>query len=178
MRAGWLLALAGCTTWRQESSTVAVTALVDDQFRGAEVSAAYQGNGIGFSVSASGQFLERDELLFALHRRDFGAGAELGMSISPIGLLASDDRLTRWFDLGVAGSAGGGLIYPSRLTTYGQVWGDLWMAVGLAPGTRHPTLIVSMRRLAVSEWDNATVFTVSLAFTRRFENGSFNFGLH
>jgi hypothetical protein len=163
-----LVTLTACGAWRQEYVRAAPAVLVDDSgVRGGDVRGTASMNGIGVSADLDGQVLEREEPALALHRRDFGAGLGLGVTVSPLGLLASNDRFTRWFDLGVAGSIGGGLVHAGRLTTYGHAWGGAWMAFGLWPSKIHPSLVIEVRREALSDWDDRTLFAISLALDRR-----------
>lgn len=168
------LALPACTPWHQEASRLTPAIAFDqDGVRGGELSVAHAINGVAVTFDVQGQRYERDEVTldpaFELHRSSTGFGLDLGMRLSPLGMIATDDRFTRWFDLGVAGAMGGGLLYASRVTTYGQIWGGGWATIGLpGVGDIHADLVFELRREAVADWDNHTVFTVGLAIVRRY----------
>ena len=177
MRAGPVLALglSACTPWHQEASRLTPTIQFErGGIRGGELSVAHAINGVAITFDAQGQRYERDEATldpaFELHRTSTGFGLDLGMRLSPLGMIADDDGFTRWFDLGVAASMGGGLLYAGRVTTYGQIWGGGWAAIGL-PGVGddvHASIVVELRREAVADWDNQTLFTVGLSIVRRY----------
>lgn len=180
-RALVLLAVASCTPWRQQSVRGGGSVHVDEAgVRGAEVAVAQQYNGIGIRVDVAGQRIERDEMLLAVHRRAMGVGIGLGLAVSPLALVADNDRFTRYFDLGVAGSVGGGLLHEGRLTTYGEAWGGAWATIGLpflgyANGNVFPMIVVEMRRTAFTDWDDRTVFVLGLALARRFDQSIFGY---
>ena len=181
MRVALVLAMGACGTWRQQSVRGGGGVHVDDEgLRGAEVAVVHQHNGIGIRLDVDGQRIERDEMMLALHRRSIGVGFGLGLTVSPLGLVADNDRFTRYFDLGVAGSIGGGVVHAGRLTTYGQAWGGVWATFGMpflgyANGNVFPMIVVEMRRTAFTDWDDRTVFVLGLALARRFDQSIFGY---
>lgn len=140
--------------------------IADGGIRGGEAQASYAIDGIGFSMAATVDQYKRP--VFDGEQTRVGGGIDIGMRVSAFGLVAKGNGLEHWFDIGAAAGAGGGLIYPARLTTYGEGWVGGWVAIGLWKGPAFPSLLVDLRRQAVSEWDNATIVSVGLAFTRRF----------
>jgi hypothetical protein len=52
------------------------------------------------------------------------------------------------------------------------------MTIGLAPGSAYPSLVLEVRRQAVTDWNNETLFSVGLAFTRRFTQEPRSFVFH
>jgi hypothetical protein len=98
-------------------------------------------------------------------------GADLGLRLSLFGMASNDHRLERWFDLGVDAAAGGGLVKPSRLESFGRVWIGGWAVFGISPGNPYASLVLDARRIVNAGWDDATVFTIGVAYSsRRFDD--------
>lgn len=172
------LSLAGCASTTYEVAHVGGNVRITDGLRGGEVAASYAINGIGVSAAVTGDQYKR--AVFDGEQQRFGGGIDVGLRASVFGLIAKDNKLDHWLDLGGAAGVGGGLIYPARLSTYGEAWFGGWMTIGLAPGAAYPSLVLDVRRQAVTDWDDETVFSVGLAFTRRFtqEPRGSGFGFH
>lgn len=165
----------GCAGTTHEVAHVGGNVRITDGVRGGELAASYAIDGIGVSLAATGDHFKRP--VFDGEQQHFGGGIDLGLRVSPFGL-AKQDAISHWFDFGGAIGGGGGLIYPARLSTYGEGWVGGWMTIGLAPGTGYPSLVLDVRRQAVTDWDNETLFSVGLAFTRRYtveHTGGFGF---
>lgn len=162
-----LVSLTACAgmTYQVARVTPAVK-LRTDHFQGGEVSASWEGHGVGFSASAQAQQLQRAVVDGTQSR--IGGGVDIGMRVSLFGLFSSNHTIDHWFDIGGSAAGGGGLIYPARLTTYGEGWVGGWVAFGLWPSDRYPSLLIEARRVAVTDWDNFTVFTIGLSITQRF----------
>ena len=161
------LAASACSgmTYQVGRVTPAVK-LRTDKLQGGEISASWEGHGVGFQATAQAQELHRNVPDGV--QSHVGGGVDFGMRVSLFGLFANDHRVDHWFDVGATAAGGGGLIVPNRLTTYGEGWVGGWVAFGLWPGDRYPSLLVEARRVAVTDWDNFTVFTVGLSITNRF----------
>lgn len=166
---------AGCMGKTYEVAHVGGNVRITDGVRGGEATLSYVVNGIGFSASVTGDNFKRP--VFDGEQQHFGGGIDLGLRASLLGLVANDHRIDHWFDVGGAVGGGGGLIYPARLSTYDEGWVSGWMTIGLWPGKGYPSLMLDVRRQAVSDWDNETLFSVGLAFTKRLklERGGFGF---
>jgi hypothetical protein len=138
-------------------------------FQGAELSASGEGHGVGVSISASAQSLSRP--VFDGTQSRIGGGVTFGARVSLFGLFAGNHEIDHWFDLGASGAAGGGLVYPASLTTFGELSGGGWLAFGLFPGARHPALVLEIRRVVIQGWNDMTLFTVGIGVaSRRFED--------
>jgi len=149
---------------------------ITDGVRGGELATSYAINGIGVSAAVTGDQYKR--AVFDGEQQRFGGGIDIALRASVFGMLAKDNKLDHWLDLGGAAGAGGGLIYPARLSTYGEAWFGGWMTIGLAPGSAYPSLVLEVRRQAVTDWNNETLFSVGLAFTRRFTQEPRSFVFH
>jgi hypothetical protein len=160
------LLAAGCAGKTYEVAHTGGNVRITDGVRGGELYASYTVDGIGFSAAVTGDNFER--AVFDGEQQRFGGGVDVGLRASLLGLFAKDHRIDHWVDVGGAIGGGGGLIYPARLTTYGEGWVGGWMTIGLAPGKSYPSLVVDVRRQAVTDWNNETLFSVGLAFTSRF----------
>jgi len=140
-----------------------------DGVRGGELVSSGAIHGWGLEAHVHGQQLERDEPAVPGYvRRNLGFGIDFALRLSLFGIVADDQRLARWFDIGATLGGGGGFIKPSRLTTYAEAWAGAWIEVGLAPGDRYPALVLEVRRAAITDWNDRTVFIIGLAFTRRY----------
>lgn len=170
------LLLAGCATTTHEVVHMGGNVRITDGVRGGEITTSYAINGVGLSAALTGDTYKRP--VFDGEQQHFGGGIDIGLRASVFGLIAKDNKLDHWLDLGGAAGAGGGLIYPARLSTYGEAWFGGWMTIGLAPGAAYPSLVLDVRRQAVTEWDNETLFSIGLAFTRRFTQEPRGFGFH
>ena len=149
---------------------------ITDGVRGGEIYANYAVNGIGLSFAATGDNFKRP--VFDGEQQQFGGGIDVGLRASVLGL-AKQDATAHWFDFGGAIGGGGGLIEHSILTTYGQGWVGGWLTLGLGPDhDRYPALVFDVRRQAVIDWDDETVFSVGLAITREFTREPRGFGFH
>lgn len=169
-----LVSLAtGCAGTTHEVAQAGGNVRITDGVRGGEVAASYAIEGIGFSAAVTGDNFKRP--VFDGEQQRFGAGVDLGLRASLFGL-AKAHAIARWFDVGAAVGGGGGLIYPARLSTYGEGWVGGWATIGLAPGASYPSLVLDVRRQAVADWNNETLFSVGLAFTRRFTKEHYGFG--
>jgi hypothetical protein len=173
----WLVgvALAGCAGPIEGiTRTTAAVTLDSDRVRGGEVAVAGGLAGVQVALAAEGQQLSREEPEAGpgFVRRNKGFGIDLGLRASLFGVLNpnGDHRFERWFDLGAAGYAGGGLVKPARLETFAEAWVGGWVELGLwpsQPGHGYPVLVLEVRRAAISGWDDATVFAIGLGITRR-----------
>lgn len=170
------LPLAACASRTYEVTHVGGNVRITDGVRGGEVATSYAINGIGVSAAVTGDEYKRP--VFDGEQQRFGGGIDIGLRASVFGLLAKDNKLDHWLDLGGAAGAGGGLIYPARLSTYGEAWFGAWMTIGLAPGAAYPSLVLDVRRQAVTDWNNETLFSIGLAFTRRFTQEPRTFAFH
>lgn len=166
---GALAGFAGCVGRQKLTGhTGAGVQLDEDGVRGAEVAASGEVHGVGLSARVHAEQLERDEPeLPGFVRRKIASGADLGLRLSLFGMFAKDHRLERWFDVGVDAAVGGGFVKPARLETFGRAWVGGWAVFGLFPGNPFPSLVLDVRRIAISGWDNATMFTIGLAYSSR-----------
>ena len=137
---------------------------ITDGIRGGELAASYAINGIGVSAALTGDQYKRP--VFDGEQQRFGGGIDIGLRASLFGL-AKQDVISHWLDIGGAIGGGGGLIYPARLTTYAEGWVGGWMTIGLAPGTGYPSLVLDVRRQAVTDWNNETLFSIHARTARR-----------
>ena len=159
------LLLAGCVGTTHEVAHVGGNVRITDGIRGGEAYVNYAVNGIGISAALTGDRYKRP--VFDGEQQRFGGGIDFGVRASLFGL-AKQNAIAHWFDLGAALGGGGGLIYPARLATYAEGWVGGWMTIGLPPGHGgYPSLVFDIRRQAVTEWNNETLFSIGLAFTRR-----------
>ncbi|HUS30576.1 MAG TPA: hypothetical protein VMZ53_18835 [Kofleriaceae bacterium] len=162
-----LLLLAACAGQTYSVSRITGTAkLRSDGAQGGEVSASFEGHGVGLSLSAQAQQLRRSFPDGTQSR--IGGGVDLGMRVSLFGLIGSSHEIDHWFDIGGSAAGGGGFVVPARLTTYGEAWVGGWAAFGVYPGRRHLSIVLEVRRVAVTDWDNMTVFGIGLSLTERF----------
>lgn len=163
------LALVGVTACGPHTYVVGrvtpAVRLQGSKLQGGELSTSWELDGIGFSLGVNGQQLSRP--VFDGTQSRVGGGIAFGGRVSLFGLFKTNHVVDHWFDLGASGTAGGGLIYPARLTTFGELSGGGWVAFGLYPGTGHASLLLELRRVAVSDWDNMTIFTIGISLTTR-----------
>ena len=165
--AALLLVLVGCAGKTYVVGRVTPAAkLTSDGFNGGELSASLEGEGVGLLAGVQGEQLTRN-VPDATQRR-VGGGIHIGLRLSLFGLFDREHRIDHWFDIGGSAAAGGGLVYPARLTTFGEVYAGVWAAFGLWPSRRHPSLVLEARRVAITDWDNMTVFTIGISLTERF----------
>lgn len=172
---GALAGAAGCVGRQKLTGHVGAGVQLDeDGARGGEVSTSGEVHGVGLSARVHAEQLARDEPeLPGFVRRKIGGGADLGLRLSLFGMFSKDHRLERWFDVGMDAAVGGGFVKPARLESFGRAWVGGWAVFGLFPGNPFPSLVLDVRRIAISGWDNATMFTIGLAYSsRRIEDFS------
>lgn len=166
---GMLGAIGGCVGPQKLAGHAGAGVQLDEGgVRGAEVAASAEIHGVGLSARAYGDQLVREEPeLPGTVRRRIGGGVDLGLRMSLFGMISDDHRLERWFDVGVDAAMGGGVVKPARLETFGRAWVGGWAVIGLLPGNPFASLVLDVRRVAIAGWDNATVFTIGLAYSSR-----------
>jgi hypothetical protein len=161
------LLLAGCAGSTYVVGRVTPAAkLTSDGFNGGELSASIEGEGVGLLVGVQGEQLSRN-VPDGTQRR-VGGGFHFGLRLSLFGMIDREHRIDHWFDIGGSAAAGGGLVYPARLTTFGEAYAGAWVAFGLWPSRRHPSLVLETRRVAITDWDDMTVFTIGISLTERY----------
>lgn len=160
-----LVAVIGCKTPPYQVTHVgANTHLTGDGVRGGDLGGSFELDGVGGSLAVTADQYKRP--VFDGEQTHIGAGIDFGLRVSLFGLF-NQDAIAHWFDLGAAGGVGGGLIYPARLSTYGQAWAGGWVTIGLYPGRSFPSLVLQARQQTVSDWNDETVYTVGLAWSQR-----------
>jgi len=165
-------ALAGCVGRQKLTRHVTAGVQLDESgVRGGEVSTSGEVRGVGLSFRVHAEELERAEPeLPGFVRRRIGGGADVGLRVSLFGIASNDARLERWFDVGVDAAVGGGLVKPSRIESVGRAWIGAWAVFGILPGNPYVSLVLDVRRIANGGWDDATMYTIGLAYSsRRFD---------
>jgi hypothetical protein len=161
----------GPTSGHQGVSAVRGAALLDEHgMTGARADVAGAYRGIGFGLGA---LVDRHHVGDTAPLHTAGQ-LELWMSASLFGLLSDDHRFERYFDLGAAAGAGGGLAHTNGLTTIAEVWYGPWIEIGLVPGDwEYPALHLEVQQtLYRGAWRDRTTFIVGLSLVgRRFGHG-------
>ena len=105
--------------------------------------------------------------VFDGEQQRFGGGIDIGLRASLFGLFAKDNQLDHWVDLGGAIGGGGGADLSRAADDVRRRLGRRLDDDRALAGHGYPSLVLDVRRQAVTEWDNETLFSVGLAFTKR-----------
>lgn len=167
------LALGGCyslgkTTGSMTGMGANVTLDGGTAPRGAEVEAVGGAGGWYAMIAMAGRKVERAGDPEAHH----GAGLDVALRVSPLGLLANEHDLERYLDFGAEAGAGFKMVKapPHTIAMEGESWVGGWAEVGLvSSGDGYVALTGTIRTIDATEtWnDRPTDVMIGIAWRSR-----------
>ena len=167
-----ILALVPGCFWATEKSDVLdgyeVRGIVGDHNRGGSLHRTGGIAGLQVDAEAGARQFRRDGDPNAY------TGGSVGLSLraSPFGIIASDHKLERYFDLGAEAGGEGSLIVgvPSKVAGAGAGWVGGWVEVGTIPleDNGYLALTGNIRTMSMTDaWRDQVVLAVGLAWRSR-----------